>query len=78
MNNTLPLQPNKEVCVEKSFKSDEEDRAKPKLTETRKVTWSTIIHQFHDGDTWSELQITWCPSNEDLNFKMPPLKMSSL
>lgn len=30
------LQPNKEVSVEKTFKTDEED-AKPKLTETRKV-----------------------------------------
>lgn len=38
VNNTLPLQPNKEVSVEKSFKIDEEDSAKPKLTETRKVT----------------------------------------
>lgn len=32
----FPLQPNKEVSVEKTFKIDEED-AKPKLTETRKV-----------------------------------------
>lgn len=32
------LQPNKEVNVEKSFRMDEEDAAKPKLTETRKVS----------------------------------------
>lgn len=33
----FPVQPNKEVSVEKSFKIDEEDGAKPKLTETKKV-----------------------------------------
>ena len=36
------MQPNKEVSVEKSFKVDEEDSAKPKLTEPRKVTYSPI------------------------------------
>ncbi|XP_070705400.1 CD2-associated protein isoform X2 [Pempheris klunzingeri] len=34
--------PNKEVSVEKSFKIDEEDSAKPKLTETRKPSTNTI------------------------------------
>ncbi|XP_034755697.1 CD2-associated protein isoform X2 [Etheostoma cragini] len=34
--------PNKEVNVEKSFKVDEEDAAKPKLTETRKPSTSTL------------------------------------
>ncbi|GAA6218610.1 CD2-associated protein isoform X3 [Lates japonicus] len=34
--------PNKEVSVEKSFKMDEEDAAKPKLTETRKPSTNTI------------------------------------
>lgn len=39
----LPLQPNKEVSVEKSIKTDEEDGAKPKLSETRKVTRNTRL-----------------------------------
>ncbi|KAI3364060.1 hypothetical protein L3Q82_010879 [Scortum barcoo] len=34
--------PNKEVNVEKSFKMDEEDAAKPKLTETRKPSTNTL------------------------------------
>uniref|UniRef100_UPI0037E82CB5 CD2-associated protein isoform X2 n=1 Tax=Semicossyphus pulcher TaxID=241346 RepID=UPI0037E82CB5 len=34
--------PNKEVNVEKSFKLDEEDAAKPKLTETRKPSTNTL------------------------------------
>ncbi|XP_032367293.1 CD2-associated protein isoform X2 [Etheostoma spectabile] len=34
--------PNKEVNVEKSFKVDEEDAAKPKLTETRKPSTNTL------------------------------------
>ncbi|XP_018558923.1 CD2-associated protein isoform X2 [Lates calcarifer] len=34
--------PNKEVSVEKSFKMDEEDAAKPKLTETRKPSTNTV------------------------------------
>uniref|UniRef100_A0A8D2ZG56 Osteoclast-stimulating factor 1 n=1 Tax=Scophthalmus maximus TaxID=52904 RepID=A0A8D2ZG56_SCOMX len=34
--------PNKEVSVEKSFKVDEEDAAKPKLTETRKPATNTL------------------------------------
>nr|XP_033475612.1 CD2-associated protein isoform X1 [Epinephelus lanceolatus] len=34
--------PNKEVSVEKSFKIDEEDAAKPKLTETRKPSTNTL------------------------------------
>ncbi|XP_041661846.1 CD2-associated protein [Cheilinus undulatus] len=34
--------PNKEVSVEKSFKTDEEDAAKPKLTETRKPSGNTL------------------------------------
>ncbi|XP_068198511.1 CD2-associated protein isoform X4 [Antennarius striatus] len=34
--------PNKEVSVEKSFKIDEEDSAKPKLTETRKPSTNTL------------------------------------
>lgn len=38
------MQPNKEVSVEKSFKTDEEDGAKPKPTETRKVSRNTIIN----------------------------------
>lgn len=37
----LPLQPNKEVSMEKFFKTDEEDGAKPKPLETRKVTPNT-------------------------------------
>lgn len=37
-NDDLPLQPNKDVSAEKSVKTDEEDGAKPKLSETRKVT----------------------------------------
>lgn len=32
-----PPQPNKDVSVEKSLKADEEDGAKPKLSDTRKV-----------------------------------------
>ncbi|XP_073349135.1 CD2-associated protein [Pagrus major] len=36
--------PNKEVNVEKSFKVDEEDSAKPKLTETRKPSTNTLSH----------------------------------
>ncbi|XP_028253449.1 CD2-associated protein [Parambassis ranga] len=34
--------PNKEVNIEKSFKLDEEDAAKPKLTETRKPSINTL------------------------------------
>ncbi|XP_059212144.1 CD2-associated protein [Centropristis striata] len=34
--------PNKDVSVEKSFKMDEEDAAKPKLTETRKPSTNTL------------------------------------
>lgn len=34
--------PNKELSVEKSFKAEEEDGAKPKLTETRKPSANTI------------------------------------
>ncbi|XP_044025355.1 CD2-associated protein isoform X2 [Siniperca chuatsi] len=34
--------PNKEVSVEKSFNIDEEDTAKPKLTETRKPSTNTL------------------------------------
>ncbi|XP_040919903.1 CD2-associated protein isoform X3 [Toxotes jaculatrix] len=34
--------PNKEVSVEKSFKIDEEDAAKPKLAETRKPSTNTL------------------------------------
>ncbi|XP_060907317.1 CD2-associated protein [Labrus mixtus] len=34
--------PNKDVNVEKSFKMDEEDAAKPKLTETRKPSTNTL------------------------------------
>ncbi|KAG7244227.1 hypothetical protein INR49_004364, partial [Caranx melampygus] len=34
--------PNKEVCVEKSFRLSEEDSAKPKLTETRKPSATTL------------------------------------
>ncbi|XP_069559167.1 CD2-associated protein isoform X1 [Brachyistius frenatus] len=34
--------PNKEVSIEKSFKIDEEDAAKPKLTETRKPSTITL------------------------------------
>ncbi|XP_042359484.1 CD2-associated protein isoform X2 [Plectropomus leopardus] len=34
--------PNKEVSVEKAFKTDEEDAAKPKLTETRKPSTNTL------------------------------------
>ncbi|KAM7367590.1 hypothetical protein PAMP_013876 [Pampus punctatissimus] len=34
--------PNKEVNVEKSFKMDEDDAAKPKLTETRKPSTNTL------------------------------------
>lgn len=49
VNHTLPLQPNKEVIVEKSFTIDEEDAAKPKLTETRKVTPSTSFTMLTDG-----------------------------
>lgn len=37
VNNTLSSQPSKDVSVEKSFKIEEEEAAKPKLTETRKV-----------------------------------------
>nr|XP_046228586.1 CD2-associated protein isoform X2 [Scatophagus argus] len=36
--------PSKEVSVEKSFKIDEEDAAKPKLTETRKPSANTLSH----------------------------------
>ncbi|KAM9840157.1 CD2-associated protein [Aulostomus maculatus] len=36
--------PNKEVSVEKSFKIDEEDAVKPKLTETRKPSTNTLSH----------------------------------
>ncbi|XP_076612788.1 CD2-associated protein [Chaetodon auriga] len=36
--------PNKEVSAEKSLKIDEEDAAKPKLTETRKPSTNTISH----------------------------------
>ncbi|KAM7395027.1 hypothetical protein PAMA_006666 [Pampus argenteus] len=36
------LSPNKEVNVEKSFKMDEDDAAKPKLTETRKPSTNTL------------------------------------
>lgn len=43
---TLLLQPNKEVSVEKSFRLSEEDSAKPKLSETRKVNY-----QCHDRYT---------------------------
>lgn len=38
-----PLQPNKDVSTEKSLKADEEDGAKPKLSETRKVTQNTRL-----------------------------------
>lgn len=42
------MQPNKEVSVEKSFKVDEEDGkdAKPKLTDTRRVTKKYIFISF--------------------------------
>lgn len=39
----LLLQPSKEVSAEKSPKTDEEDGAKPKLSETRKVTPNTKL-----------------------------------
>ncbi|XP_004574142.1 CD2-associated protein isoform X3 [Maylandia zebra] len=46
----FPLQPNKEVSVEKTFKIDEED-AKPKLTETRKPSTNTLLSpSFHKPD----------------------------
>ncbi|CAL1586170.1 unnamed protein product [Knipowitschia caucasica] len=37
-----PISPNKEVNVEKFFKIDEEGTAKPKLTETKRPSISTV------------------------------------
>lgn len=51
VNNTLSSQPSKEVSVEKSFKVEEEEAAKPKLTETRKVKLPAVTdgqHRKHD------------------------------
>lgn len=73
VNNTLPLQPNKEVSVEKSFKIDEEDAAKPKLTETRKVTpLFTSFMMVTDGQhyKWHDVLM-----KTHVTVKMTPLKM---
>lgn len=44
----LPLQPSAELSAEKSAKADEEDGAKPKFIETKKVTKLLILFKMID------------------------------
>lgn len=63
----LLLQPNKEVSVEKSFRLSEEDSAKPKPTETRKVNYLTSCLDFHESRSCSEC--SWCRAKWFLSWQ---------
>ncbi|KAM9355367.1 CD2-associated protein isoform 2-T2 [Pholidichthys leucotaenia] len=70
--------PNKEVSVEKSFKIDEEDGAKPKLSQTRKpstnnLPQSTALHKFTEAKP-SQSEIV---ASQDSRTRLEPEEPSS-